>query len=80
MFTTDLGGPYDIALVTNVLHHFAPQTATTLLKRVGEAMKPDGKLVIVGFTVGDQPPDRDPAPLPVLPADVGLDPCRRGPQ
>jgi 2-polyprenyl-3-methyl-5-hydroxy-6-metoxy-1,4-benzoquinol methylase len=62
MFTTDLGGPYDVALITNVLHHFSQEDATTLLKRVGEATKPDGRVVVVGFTVGDQSPDRDPAP------------------
>lgn len=62
MFTADLDGPYDVALVTNVLHHFSEETATTLLARVADALAPDGKLVVVGFTVGDQPPDRDPAP------------------
>lgn len=62
MFTTDLGGPYDVALITNVLHHFSEDEAARLLGRVGEAIRPGGRVVIVGFTVGDQPPDRDPAP------------------
>jgi 2-polyprenyl-3-methyl-5-hydroxy-6-metoxy-1,4-benzoquinol methylase len=62
MFQTPLGGPYDLALVTNVLHHFSEHRATELLSRVAGALKPDGKLVVVGFTVTDEPPDRDPAP------------------
>jgi C-methyltransferase len=62
MFEEPLGGPYDVALVTNVLHHFSEERATELLSRVAGALKPGGKLVVVGFTVTDEPPDRDPAP------------------
>ncbi|MCG5218883.1 methyltransferase [Streptosporangium soli] len=62
MFTTPLGGPYDLALVTNVLHHFSAQRAAELLGRVHESLAPDGKLVIVGFVIGDQPPAQDPPP------------------
>ncbi|GGP66429.1 methyltransferase [Saccharothrix coeruleofusca] len=62
MFEEPLGGPYDVALVTNVLHHFSEERATELLRRVAGALKPDGRLVVVGFTLTDEPPDRDPAP------------------
>jgi C-methyltransferase len=61
MFETDLGGPYDLVLLTNVTHHFSEQKVTELLSRLGKAVKPGGKLVIVGFTA-DQPPAVDPAP------------------
>lgn len=62
MFTTPLAGPYDLVLVTNVLHHFSEERATELLSRAAGVLKPDGKLVVVGFTLTDEPPDRDPAP------------------
>jgi ubiquinone/menaquinone biosynthesis C-methylase UbiE len=62
MFEAPLGGPYDVVLVTNVLHHFSEQRATDLLTRASGVLKPDGRLVIVGFTLGDSPPARDPAP------------------
>jgi 2-polyprenyl-3-methyl-5-hydroxy-6-metoxy-1,4-benzoquinol methylase len=62
MFTVDLGGPYDVVLITNVLHHFSESRGIELLKRAAGVLKPDGRLVLVGFTVGDEPPAQDPAP------------------
>jgi cyclopropane fatty-acyl-phospholipid synthase-like methyltransferase len=62
MFEVPLGGPYDVAMVTNVLHHFAPERGVTLLRRVADARAEDGRLVLVGFVTGDgQPPARDAA-------------------
>ena len=62
-FTTDFGGPYDMAVIANVLHHFAEDRATELLSRVGAAVGPDGRLVVIGFTVDeDAPPAADPRP------------------
>ncbi|HLK02428.1 MAG TPA: class I SAM-dependent methyltransferase [Streptosporangiaceae bacterium] len=62
MFSVPLGGPYDLILLTNVTHHFDEQRVTELLARLRTALKPDGRLVIVGFTVGDEAPSVDPAP------------------
>ncbi len=62
MFQVPLGGPYDVVLITNVLHHFSEQRATELLGRASEALVSDGKAVLVGFTVGEEPPAADPAP------------------
>ncbi|WP_225878613.1 methyltransferase [Spongiactinospora rosea] len=62
MFQVPLGGPYDAILVTNVLHHFSEQRAGELLARLAPALKPDGKIVLVGFTLGDENPADDPAP------------------
>ncbi|WP_440103954.1 methyltransferase [Streptosporangium sp. H16] len=62
MFEVPLGGPYDIVLVTNVLHHFSEERAGELLNRLAPAVKPDGKIVLVGFTLGDEGPAEDPAP------------------
>jgi cyclopropane fatty-acyl-phospholipid synthase-like methyltransferase len=53
MFEVELGGPYDVVMVTNVLHHFCLETSTLLLRRAAQALTPGGKLVIVGFAIGD---------------------------
>ncbi|WP_040587700.1 class I SAM-dependent methyltransferase [Sciscionella marina] len=50
MFEVALGGPYDIAMVTNVLHHFAEHEAIKLLQRVAEAVRPGGRIAISGHT------------------------------
>jgi C-methyltransferase len=55
MFTLDLGGPYDLALITNVLHHHTPERATELMRRVAGVTRPGGKLVLVGITADDGP-------------------------
>ncbi|MDR7276790.1 class I SAM-dependent methyltransferase [Catenuloplanes atrovinosus] len=62
MFTEPLGGPYDLVLLTNVTHHFSEQRVTELVTRLGTVVRPGGRLVIVGFTTGDEPPALDPAP------------------
>lgn len=55
MFTLDLGGPYDLVLITNVLHHHTPERATELLRRVAAVTAPGGKLILVGITADDGP-------------------------
>src|SRR5699024_5412262 len=61
MFEAPLGGPYDLVTVTNVLHHFSEERATQLLSRVAGALKPGGRVAIVGFTRDDErPPEHDP--------------------
>jgi ubiquinone/menaquinone biosynthesis C-methylase UbiE len=62
MFHVPLGGPYDLALVTNVTHHFAEGKVTELLTRLAGVIRPGGRVVIVGFIRGDGPPALDPAP------------------
>ncbi|MBQ1009598.1 class I SAM-dependent methyltransferase [Micromonospora sp. M51] len=62
MFPTDLGGPSDVALLTNVTHHFSEERVHELVKRLGSVVKQGGRLVIVGFTTGDESPALDPAP------------------
>jgi SAM-dependent methyltransferase len=55
MFDVQMGGPYDVVMVTNVLHHFSAETSTLLLRRAAESLTTGGKLVIVGFTIdGDR--------------------------
>ncbi|GDY31737.1 class I SAM-dependent methyltransferase [Gandjariella thermophila] len=62
MFEVSLGGPYDLVLITNVLHHFSEERATELLTRAASVVKPDGRVGVVGFTTSDALPADDPAP------------------
>ena len=50
-FTVDMQGPYDVVLLTNLLHHFNEQQCTALLKRIRAALRPPphGKLVTLEF-------------------------------
>ena len=55
MFCMDLGGPYDLVLITNVLHHHTAERATELLRRTAAVTRPGGKVVLVGITTDDGP-------------------------
>ena len=46
-FTVDFGTGFDIALVTNFLHHFDHATCTAFLKKVRAALKPGGRVVVL---------------------------------
>lgn len=48
-FDVDFGGPYDIVLLTNFLHHFDHPTNVALLKEVRAALKPGGRAVTLEF-------------------------------
>jgi SAM-dependent methyltransferase len=48
-FEVDYGGPYDIALLTNFLHHFDPPTCVKLLKKVRAALEPGGRVAALEF-------------------------------
>jgi C-methyltransferase len=56
MFDVELGGPYDVVMITNVLHHFSERRAAQLLGRAADVLADDGRIVLVGFTVSDVPP------------------------
>jgi hypothetical protein len=45
-FETDFGSGYDLALITNFLHHFDPPTCTTFMRKVHAALKPGGRAAI----------------------------------
>lgn len=60
-FETDLGSGYDIVLLTNILHHFAPPTIETLLRRVHAALRPGGQAVTLEFVPNE---DRVSPPTP----------------
>jgi 2-polyprenyl-3-methyl-5-hydroxy-6-metoxy-1,4-benzoquinol methylase len=48
-FEVDYGGPHDVALLTNFLHHFDPPTCVGLLKKVRAALKPGGRVAALEF-------------------------------
>jgi SAM-dependent methyltransferase len=60
-FTTDFGTGYDVALVTNFLHHFDTPTCEGLLRRIAKSMKPGGRVAILEFVPND---DRVSPPMP----------------
>ena len=59
-FDVAYGGPYDIVLLTNFLHHFDPPTCTGLLKKVHAALKPGGRAATLEFVPNE---DRISPPL-----------------
>ena len=48
-FSVDWGAGYDIALMTNFLHHFDAATCTSLLKRVAASLNTGGRIAILEF-------------------------------
>ncbi len=53
MFETDLGGPYDGALVFDIIHHLSGEQVVTLLGRVREAMKPGATVAVLDMFRSD---------------------------
>ena len=48
-FDADLGGPYDLVLIPNFLHHFDPPACERFLARAWAALRPGGRAVTVEF-------------------------------
>jgi SAM-dependent methyltransferase len=48
-FDVDYGGPYDVALITNFLHHFNPATNVALLKKIHASLRPGGRAATLEF-------------------------------
>jgi 2-polyprenyl-3-methyl-5-hydroxy-6-metoxy-1,4-benzoquinol methylase len=53
MFVSDLGGPYDGALVFDIVHHLSGEQVVALLSRVRAAMKPGGTLAVLDMFRSD---------------------------
>ncbi len=53
MFATDLGGPYDGALVFDIIHHLSGEQTVTLLRRVRESLRPGGTLAVLDMFRAD---------------------------
>ena len=60
-FEVDFGGPYDVVLLTNFLHHFDKPTCVQLLKKVHAALGPGGKAATLEFVPNE---DRVSPPMP----------------
>ncbi|MFL6351137.1 MAG: methyltransferase [Bryobacteraceae bacterium] len=48
-FTVEFGGGYDVALLTNFLHHFDEPTCESLLKKLSAALNPGARVLTVEF-------------------------------
>lgn len=48
-FEVEYGGPYDIVLLTNFLHHFDPATCVGLLEKVRASLKTGGRAAALEF-------------------------------
>lgn len=68
-FDVDFGGPYDVVLLTNFLHHFDKPTCVSLLKKVRSALKPGGRAATLEFVPNE---DRVSPPAPAAFAMVML--------
>jgi hypothetical protein len=56
MFESDLGGPYDGALLFDIIHHLSGEEITRVLARIRAAMKPGATVAILDMFRG--PPGR----------------------
>jgi ubiquinone/menaquinone biosynthesis C-methylase UbiE len=52
-FQVDFGAGYDVALVTNFLHHFDPPTCESLLRKIRASLVPGGKVYTLEFVPND---------------------------
>lgn len=52
-FETEFGGPYDLVLVTNFFHHFAPPVCEKLMQRIHTSLSPSGRCVTLEFVPDD---------------------------
>ena len=69
VFTVDLAGPYDVILLTNLLHHFDHAANVRLLKRLKAALRPQGRVLTLEFVPNDDrvsPPSPASFPLVML--------------
>jgi 2-polyprenyl-3-methyl-5-hydroxy-6-metoxy-1,4-benzoquinol methylase len=60
-FTVEFGSGFDVALVTNFLHHFDRPATVGFMRKVATALKPGGRAVVLEFVPND---DRVSPPIP----------------
>jgi ubiquinone/menaquinone biosynthesis C-methylase UbiE len=61
-FETDLGGPYDLIVVSQFFHHFSEARCRQALERFAAALKPGGRIAIQEFAATAADPAEDPFP------------------
>jgi 2-polyprenyl-3-methyl-5-hydroxy-6-metoxy-1,4-benzoquinol methylase len=59
MFEAPLGGPYDVVVMSHVLHHFSEERCVALLRRLAEVTRPGGRLAVHEFVSTGDDPARD---------------------
>jgi C-methyltransferase len=52
-FTDDLGGPYNLAILSNLIHCFDYDSSVQILSRVRESLSSDGRIAIKDITVSE---------------------------
>jgi 2-polyprenyl-3-methyl-5-hydroxy-6-metoxy-1,4-benzoquinol methylase len=52
-FEVEFGGPYEVVLLTNFLHHFDRSTCVSLLGKVRSALAPNGRVAALEFVPAD---------------------------
>jgi SAM-dependent methyltransferase len=52
-FDVEFGGPYDVVLLTNFLHHFDEETCVALLRKIRAALAPGGIAATLEFVPND---------------------------
>ncbi|MGH3533108.1 MAG: methyltransferase [Pseudonocardiaceae bacterium] len=57
VFAVALGRPYDVIIASQIFHHFSEQRCLELMRRLADALKPDGRLVIHEVVSGKRPAD-----------------------
>jgi 2-polyprenyl-3-methyl-5-hydroxy-6-metoxy-1,4-benzoquinol methylase len=50
-FEVEFGGPYDLVLITNFLHHFDQDKCERLLRKIFAALAPGGRCVNLDFVI-----------------------------
>jgi hypothetical protein len=60
-FAVEFDGGYDVALITNFLHHFEPEVNETFLRKIHASLNDGGKIVLLEFVPND---DRISPPIP----------------
>ncbi|HYP14655.1 MAG TPA: class I SAM-dependent methyltransferase, partial [Bryobacteraceae bacterium] len=60
-FEVDYGGPYDVVLLTNFLHHFDRETCVRLLRKVHASLTPGGQAATLEFVPNDDRVSPQPA-------------------
>lgn len=53
LFRAELGGPYDVILASQVLHHFSPTSCESALRRFARALVPGGRLLVHEFVASE---------------------------
>jgi len=63
MFTTELGTGYDVVVASQIFHHFGPGSCEKLIRRLGKAAAPGGRIIVHDFVADEDRKANPPAAL-----------------